>query len=95
MVAIDDEAHGRQRKNFSNAFRVRGVEEQEGLVKGYVVLLVRRSSERCLGATGRQWIWLLGNYTTFDISGYETHGFLILISLPTSLSILSIKPTTN
>jgi hypothetical protein len=92
VAAIDDEAHGRQRKNFSNAFRVRAVEEQEGLVKGYVVLLVRRSSERCLGATGRQWIWLLGNYTTFDISGYETQ---ILISLPTSLSIPSIKPTTN
>jgi cytochrome P450 len=42
VVAINGEVHGRQRKNVSHAFSARAVEEQEGLVRGYVVFLVGR-----------------------------------------------------
>jgi hypothetical protein len=58
-------------------------------------------SERCLGATGSGMgdkkaadMVARYNYTAFDISGHEAHNFLTLVSLPTSLPISSINPTT-
>lgn len=54
------------RRNISHAFSAKALEEQQGILKGYIDLLVQRLRERV-----RQTVDMVSwyNFTTFDIIG--------------------------
>jgi cytochrome P450 len=74
VSAVDDTVHARHRKLLAYAFSDRSLREQEGLIRGYVDLLIAKLREQCESAgdgrrQGRVDIKSWMNYTTFDITG--------------------------
>ncbi|KAF2012093.1 cytochrome P450 monooxygenase-like protein [Aaosphaeria arxii CBS 175.79] len=67
IIASDEETHGRMRRNLSHAFSEKALKEQEGIIQGYVGLLVERLKE-CV-EEGRSEVNVMRwyNYTTFDV----------------------------
>ena len=73
--ALDEELHARMRKTMEGGFTKKAVEKQEGIVRGYVDLLIERLREK-VGKAGPEDAgeaivdivkWL--SFTTVDIVG--------------------------
>jgi cytochrome P450 len=73
MIRADNASHARQRKLVSHAFSDKALREQEGLLKGYVELLIAKLKEvAAKGAKADMVGWY--NFTTFDIMADLTFG---------------------
>ncbi|KAF2268555.1 cytochrome P450 monooxygenase-like protein [Lojkania enalia] len=73
ILAADESAHSRMRRNLSHAFSDKAVRDQEGLVQGLVDLLIHRLREHAqegLAVDIMRWY----NYTTFDVISDLTFG---------------------
>ncbi|OCL03416.1 cytochrome P450 monooxygenase-like protein [Glonium stellatum] len=75
LIAADEVAHSRMRRNLSHAFSDKALKEQEVLVQGYVDLLTHRLHEKIEDAPKEpidivKWY----NYATFDIIADLTFG---------------------
>lgn len=77
IISSSDEAHHELRKRLSPGFSERAMRAQEGLIGGYVDLLMQRLRENSVDSAGRpksvnmrDWI----AYATFDIIGSLTFG---------------------
>jgi cytochrome P450 len=66
LLTAEGEDHGRMRRNISHAFSAKALEEQQGILQGYIDLLVKRLKERS-GQVVDLVNWY--NFTTFDIIG--------------------------
>lgn len=72
IATADREEHGPLRKLLARGFSDKAMQEQEGIIGGYVDLLMTRLRQKCTGADGRSpavnmTAWY--NFTTFDIIG--------------------------
>ena len=67
IITADDAEHSRFRRLLSHAFSARALEQQEGLILGYIKQLVQGLSEEC--HRGPQNILAWYNWTTFDLIG--------------------------
>lgn len=74
VSAVNDATHARQRKLLAYAFSERSLRVQEGLIRGYVDMLITKLREQGESVVGghrqakvdmKSWM----NYTTFDITG--------------------------
>ncbi|ORY15952.1 cytochrome P450 [Clohesyomyces aquaticus] len=75
LIRADNVGHARQRKLVSHAFSERALREQEELIRGYVVLLVKKLKETATSVgKGRVNIVDWYNFTTFDIMADLTFG---------------------
>jgi cytochrome P450 len=76
IVGADEAKHSIMRRNLSHAFSDKALREQEGLVQGFVDLLVARLGEqvgdRDVGGVVDIMAWY--NFTTFDIIADLTFG---------------------
>ncbi|OCK84504.1 isotrichodermin C-15 hydroxylase [Lepidopterella palustris CBS 459.81] len=75
IIAADEAAHPRMRRNLSHAFSDNALREQESLIQGYVDLLIHRLDEQSKESPNNaidmvKWY----NYTTFDIIADLTFG---------------------
>ncbi|KAF2735421.1 cytochrome P450 monooxygenase-like protein [Polyplosphaeria fusca] len=73
LIASDEEAHSRMRKNLSHAFSERALRDQEDIVQGFIDLLIQRLGEQ--HDEGHEVdIMRWYNYTTFDVIADLTFG---------------------
>ncbi|KAF2730885.1 cytochrome P450 [Polyplosphaeria fusca] len=74
LIRADNAAHGRQRKLVSHAFSDKALREQETILKGYVMLLIRKLKESAAENNGKVNLVDWYNFTTFDIMADLTFG---------------------
>lgn len=72
IVSAGRDEHAALRRTLAAGFSERSLRAQEGMIGGYVDLLIRRLGERCGGGKGKGgevdlMAWF--NYTTFDVIG--------------------------
>lgn len=74
ILRAGDQAHGRQRKLVSHAFSDRALNDQEGILKKYVSLLVDKVQQEAEKNGGIVDLVAWFNFTTFDIMADLTFG---------------------
>jgi cytochrome P450 len=74
LIAADEPTHSRFRRNLSHAFSDKALKEQEGIIQGFVDLLVHKLGEVAKEGNGAVDIMRWYNYTTFDIIADLTFG---------------------
>jgi cytochrome P450 len=74
VINADEAGHSRMRRNLSHAFSDKVLREQEGLVQGYVDLLVQRLHDQVQEGLEAVDIMRWYNYATFDIITDLTFG---------------------
>jgi cytochrome P450 len=67
IIVADDETHSRTRRTLSHAFSEKALAQQEGLLQGYVDLLVNRLKEVTSKESVTQDLTKWYNWTTFDV----------------------------
>ncbi|KAF2195342.1 cytochrome P450 monooxygenase-like protein [Zopfia rhizophila CBS 207.26] len=74
VIAADEAAHSRMRRNYAHAFSDKALREQEDLIQGLVNLLVHRLHEQVQEGAPDVDIMRWYNYTTFDVIADLTFG---------------------
>ncbi|KAF2876719.1 cytochrome P450 monooxygenase-like protein [Massariosphaeria phaeospora] len=74
LIVADEPTHSRMRRNLSHAFSDKALRDQEGIVQGFVDLLVHRLHEQVQNNVYAIDIMRWYNYTTFDIITDLTFG---------------------
>lgn len=74
IMRADDISHARQRKLVAHAFSDKTLREQEGIVKGYVALLVDKIRQDAVKNNGKVDLVAWFNFATFDIMADLTFG---------------------
>jgi hypothetical protein len=74
LIGATEADHSRMRRNLSNAFSDKALKKQEGLVQGFVDLLVQRLHDQVQEGTKAVDIMRWYNYTTFDVITDLTFG---------------------
>ncbi|KAF2478053.1 cytochrome P450 monooxygenase-like protein [Lindgomyces ingoldianus] len=74
LIASDEASHSRMRRNLSHAFSDKALRDQEGLIQGFVDLLVLRLKEAIQESKPTVDIMRWYNYSTFDVIADLTFG---------------------
>lgn len=74
IIASDEATHSRMRRNSAHAFSDKALREQEGIIQGFVDLLVHRLHEQIQDGEEAVDIMRWYNYTTFDVIADLTFG---------------------
>ena len=74
LLGADEEDHARMRRSISHAFSDKALREQEGVIQGFVDLLVQRLNDQLDEGKGAVDLTRWYNFTTFDIITDLTFG---------------------
>ena len=74
IIGSDEALHTKLRRNFSHAFSDKALRSQEGIIQGFVDLLVHRLHEQVQEGVAAVDLMRWYNYTTFDVIADLTFG---------------------